>query len=181
MSEPRKKHRLAITAQLRFRVLERDSFKCVYCGMPGTHCVLEVDHVVPVARGGTNELSNLAASCADCNAGKSSRVVPLDQLPEAVAQRIHEADIAHRRNIATMAAARLFRTPMPHPDLWLETLMTHALILTFEDMVPLIDEVLAMPLETNTQRFNNLDYKLEQFICLDDDGDELEEVTQDAA
>ena len=72
MIRPRKRQRLPITAQLRFRVLERDKFKCVYCGMPGTHCILEVDHVTPVAGGGTNDMSNLAASCADCNAGKSS-------------------------------------------------------------------------------------------------------------
>lgn len=180
MSEPRKKHRLAINAQLRFRVLERDSFKCVYCGMPGTHCVLEVDHVVPVARGGTNELANLAASCADCNAGKSSRVVPLDQLPDAVAQRMHEADIAHRRNIATMVAARLFRTPMPHPDLWLESLMTDALMMSFDEMARLVDEVLAMPLETNTQRFRHLKHKIDSFICLDDET-ETQEVIEDAA
>jgi hypothetical protein len=33
---------------------------------------LTVDHVVPVALGGTDEPGNLVAACADCNTGKSS-------------------------------------------------------------------------------------------------------------
>jgi 5-methylcytosine-specific restriction endonuclease McrA len=32
---------------------------------------LEVDHVVPRANGGTNDIENLAAACVECNAGKS--------------------------------------------------------------------------------------------------------------
>ena len=42
---------------------------CAYCGAPaGT-----VDHVVPLARGGTNSLDNLVACCAECNASKGAR------------------------------------------------------------------------------------------------------------
>lgn len=181
MSKPRKKQRLPITAQLRFRVLERDNFKCAYCGMPGTHCILEVDHVKPIAHGGTNDMSNLAASCADCNAGKSSKVVSLDDLPEALASRQIEADLVYRKSIARMVAARLFSLPMPHEDLWIGALMGHAMLLDFYDMVPMVDEVLADPALTNQQRFVALNDKLADFICPDDDGDELEEVIEDAA
>lgn len=180
MSKPRKRQRLAITAQLRFRVLERDNFKCVYCGMAGTHCILEIDHVMPVSRGGTNDMSNLCASCADCNAGKGSMVVALDDLPEAVAARLEEADAAHRRGVAAMIAARLFSPPMPHEDLWMKTLMVHALVLDFDAMVPWVDEVLMDTELTNEQRIEALSEKLADFICPDDDDCELNEVAVDA-
>lgn len=45
--------------------------KCVYCGAPSE----EVDHVVPVSKGGTNEFSNLVASCRTCNRVKSDRTL----------------------------------------------------------------------------------------------------------
>jgi 5-methylcytosine-specific restriction endonuclease McrA len=38
--------------------------------------VLEVDHVVPRSRGGTDDPDNLITSCQDCNRGKAG--VPLD-------------------------------------------------------------------------------------------------------
>jgi 5-methylcytosine-specific restriction endonuclease McrA len=50
----------------RRHVLERDSWQCVYCGQPAT----TVDHVIPVARGGGHDLTNLVAACATCNFSK---------------------------------------------------------------------------------------------------------------
>lgn len=50
-------------------VLERDGWRCQVvrdgfrCGRPATH----VDHIVPLAAGGGDELSNLRAACATCN------------------------------------------------------------------------------------------------------------------
>jgi len=62
-----------INKTARFRVLQRDGFKCVYCGATAnTGATLEVDHIVPRSAGGSNEESNLAASCRTCNGGKSA-------------------------------------------------------------------------------------------------------------
>ena len=57
----------------RFFVLARDNFKWQYCGRSpqNSNCVLEVDHVMPRSKGGSNELSNLVTSCWECNHGKS--------------------------------------------------------------------------------------------------------------
>jgi len=63
--------------RLRFEVLKRDGFKCHYCGITSAAEVLVVDHVVPVAEGGTTEAANLVTACIPCNGGKSS--VPLDK------------------------------------------------------------------------------------------------------
>ena len=62
-----------IPAGLRFAVLKRDGFRCSYCGRGETEGVkLHIDHLVPVARGGRNELDNLVTACQDCNLGKAA-------------------------------------------------------------------------------------------------------------
>ena len=54
----------------RIRVLNRDAHTCYYCGIDNaTH----VDHVVPKAMGGGDELDNLVAACASCNQRKGSK------------------------------------------------------------------------------------------------------------
>ena len=66
-----------LPAQLRFRILARDGFRCRYCGRPGSApgVVLHVDHVVPLAAGGTTSEGNLRTACEECNLGKSTRAV----------------------------------------------------------------------------------------------------------
>lgn len=67
---------MAISKRLRFEVLRRDDHTCQYCGERAPDVTLHVDHVVPVALGGTDDPGNLVAACRDCNAGKTS--VPAD-------------------------------------------------------------------------------------------------------
>lgn len=67
----KQKRRKAVDVSLRFRVLRRDGFRCVYCGaMPGS-ALLHVDHVMPVSKGGGSHPQNLVTACQDCNLGKS--------------------------------------------------------------------------------------------------------------
>jgi hypothetical protein len=65
--------RKALTKKLRFEVFKRDSFTCQYCGRKAPDVLLHIDHIEPVAKGGTNDLLNLITSCVDCNSGKSDR------------------------------------------------------------------------------------------------------------
>ena len=62
---------------LRFRVLMRDKFRCVYCGRsPREDGVkLEVDHVHPKSKGGSDTMDNLVAACRDCNQGKKDLII----------------------------------------------------------------------------------------------------------
>ena len=60
--------------RLRWKVLQRDHFTCVGCGMtpalnPGV--TLHVDHIVPWSKGGETTFSNLQTLCSRCNLGKS--------------------------------------------------------------------------------------------------------------
>ena len=59
--------------RLRFRVFQRDRFKCVACGRsPATDLgiVLHADHITPVALGGKTVIENLQSLCEGCNLGK---------------------------------------------------------------------------------------------------------------
>lgn len=67
---------MAVSKRLRFEVLRRDNHACRYCGRSAPEVELTVDHVVPVALGGSDDPTNLVAACRDCNGGKSS--VPAD-------------------------------------------------------------------------------------------------------
>jgi len=70
--------REALPPSVRFAVLQRDGFRCRYCGMGAQSnppVELEVDHVVPVAAGGGNDLGNLVSACINCNRGKSAKPV----------------------------------------------------------------------------------------------------------
>lgn len=63
--------RKPLSKLLRVQVLTRDNQKCCICGRSSSDISLEVDHIKPVADGGTDEINNLAALCVDCNRGKS--------------------------------------------------------------------------------------------------------------
>lgn len=66
--------RSGISLSLRFDIFRRDNFRCNICGSTASDGVkLEVDHKVPVAKGGSNELSNLWTLCFKCNRGKGTK------------------------------------------------------------------------------------------------------------
>lgn len=65
--------RQPVRKSVRFEVFKRDSFACQYCGAKSPDAVLEVDHITPVANGGTNDILNLVTACRSCNSGKSDR------------------------------------------------------------------------------------------------------------
>jgi hypothetical protein len=54
-------------------IFKRDNYTCKYCGQIGGR--LEVDHVIPISKGGTNDLSNLTTSCRKCNRQKKDMSV----------------------------------------------------------------------------------------------------------
>lgn len=56
---------------LRAAVFARDDYTCAYCGARGVS--LQADHVIPVSRGGGNELTNLTTACKPCNQSKHAR------------------------------------------------------------------------------------------------------------
>lgn len=67
--------RESIPPSQRIRILVRDGFRCVYCGATREDAKIEVDHVIPVAAGGTNDDGNLVAACWPCNRGKRDKLI----------------------------------------------------------------------------------------------------------
>lgn len=53
-----------IRLDLRLAILARDNFQCVYCGAQDN---LQLDHLRPRSKGGSNDPSNLVTACASCN------------------------------------------------------------------------------------------------------------------
>lgn len=66
---------MALSIRTRFEIFKRDNFMCRYCGRQSPAVVLEVDHIIPLCEGGSDDSVNLTSSCWDCNRGKSG--VPL--------------------------------------------------------------------------------------------------------
>lgn len=64
----------SISPRTRAYVLERDGFRCRRCGAsPDDGVRLVVDHIVPVAAGGTADVDNLQTLCEPDNQGKRDR------------------------------------------------------------------------------------------------------------
>src|SRR5687768_8195488 len=85
--------RIQVSKKTRFDVFKRDSFQCAYCGAhPSETVLLEVDHIHPVADGGTNDIDNLVTACWDCNRGKGA--TPLSSIPQSIDDKA--AQVAER-------------------------------------------------------------------------------------
>ena len=66
--------RIPIPPSVREYVFERDSYACQSCGKDQKTVSLQVDHIIPLAKGGSNDISNLQTLCSRCNQQKSDRI-----------------------------------------------------------------------------------------------------------
>ena len=81
------------------KIFERDNFTCVECGVSGDFNCLEVDHIISVVNGGTNDEDNLQTLCYKCHMEKRwknkkdndsfTNLSPLDRL-ELIKKRLNE-------------------------------------------------------------------------------------------
>lgn len=109
---------------MRFHALARDGFRCQYCGAASTDedVRLEVDHILPLSRGGSDDIDNLITACHVCNRGKGSMIH--EALPERKAYAVelpapprrpeprHEPR-PYRPPVPVVVMDQ--RTPSPHP------------------------------------------------------------------
>nr|WP_276552630.1 HNH endonuclease [Streptococcus danieliae] len=67
-----------MTKKLREFIKERDEYTCQICGVSTAEqslLLLEVDHILPVSKGGLSTEDNLQTLCWKCNRSKSNKVV----------------------------------------------------------------------------------------------------------
>lgn len=74
--------RKSLSKKIRFEIFKRDSFTCQYCGQKAPDVILHIDHIIPVAEGGDNHITNLLTACFSCNSGKSDRKILWDAIDE---------------------------------------------------------------------------------------------------
>ena len=67
--------RAKMSESLRYDILKRDKYRCQICGISAKDgAKLQVDHIIPISKGGKTEKSNLQTLCSRCNIGKSNKV-----------------------------------------------------------------------------------------------------------
>lgn len=66
--------------EIREYLLEKWGRKCVYC--KATDVLLEIEHIIPKSRGGSNRVSNLTIACRECNQAKGTKTAEEFGYPE---------------------------------------------------------------------------------------------------
>lgn len=64
---PNRKPNRRIPTTTRVDILARDNYRCVFCGVSAKQAKLQIDHIIPVSKGGSNNPSNLQTLCWECN------------------------------------------------------------------------------------------------------------------
>ncbi|MBK7993870.1 MAG: HNH endonuclease [Blastocatellia bacterium] len=70
--------------ELREYLLEKYKRKCAYCGKENT--ALQIEHIVPKSRGGSNRVTNLTIACEKCNIKKGNKTATEFGYPQVQAQ-----------------------------------------------------------------------------------------------
>jgi hypothetical protein len=99
---------------IRAAVLDRDGHKCSYCGSPYD---LTIDHIIPVAKGGTSTIENLRTLCGRCNMLKGSGVRPVRISSEKYRVRNSSGVLSHIiGDVFTMTREELAKALEEYPD-----------------------------------------------------------------
>lgn len=64
---PDKSQRISFPKEVREYIFQRDNHQCRSCGQATK---LSIDHIIPLASGGSNDISNLQTLCSQCNSQK---------------------------------------------------------------------------------------------------------------
>jgi len=91
--------------EIREYLLEKWSRTCAYCGK--SDVPLQIEHIQPLAKGGTNRISNLCLSCEPCNIKKGTQSIEqfLKGKPE-ILRRIRAQAKAPLKDTASVNATR---------------------------------------------------------------------------
>ena len=62
-----------ITYEDWIKLLQKYKFSCVRCHQQEPRIVLVMDHVIPLSKGGSGDISNIQPLCGPCNSSKGNR------------------------------------------------------------------------------------------------------------
>lgn len=80
--------------EVREYLLEKFGRKCCYCGKENVP--LEVEHIIPKSRGGTDRIDNLCLACRDCNQRKGNQTAEefgYPHIQEQVKESLKDASV----------------------------------------------------------------------------------------
>jgi hypothetical protein len=103
---------MSLSKKIRFEVFKRDGFRCAYCGKTPPDALLEVDHIIPKAEGGPDDINNLITACFDCNRGKSKTLLsatPAKMEENLTILREKEEQYAEYTKLAQEVHSRILR------------------------------------------------------------------------
>ncbi len=92
--------------EVREYLLNKWNRTCAYCGAKDTP--LQIEHITPKARGGSNRVSNLALACGPCNLKKGTQTAEEFGFPKIQAQARKPLKDAAAVNATRWAAWRMF-------------------------------------------------------------------------
>lgn len=93
--------------EVREYLLEKFGRKCAYCGKADT--ALEIEHIIPKSRGGSNRVSNLTLACHGCNQRKGNQTAEEFGHPESQAKAKQPLKDTAAVNAARWATWRIFQ------------------------------------------------------------------------
>jgi len=67
--------KLSTNVHTRIAILRRDRQACRHCGELSKNAPMEIDHIIPLSKGGKDTFSNLQALCRPCNRKKGNRFI----------------------------------------------------------------------------------------------------------
>ena len=73
LTTPETKSRRRFSDDLKRKLCQDQDYRCMYCGRRRALTDLEVDHKIPVKRGGSDNLRNLQVLCPTCNKRKGNQ------------------------------------------------------------------------------------------------------------
>lgn len=62
-----------VSGTIRYEVLKRAGSRCELCGVSAESRSLEIDHIIPRSKGGSDDISNFQVLCTSCNGTKNNR------------------------------------------------------------------------------------------------------------
>lgn len=115
MPRVRNEQREYIPRQIKYAVVSDCNYICAHCGKSiRDHRDQTLEHVIPLNKGGTNEISNFVALCYDCNKAKSDDIIePKDYYPYLPSEKLKQVQAVfddYIKNTRWLANDTLFKT-----------------------------------------------------------------------
>ena len=107
--------------EIREYLLEKGKRKCAYCGEENTR--LEIDHIIPRSKGGSNRISNLTLACQNCNIKKGNTTIQeflqgnlelQSHITNKAKIPLHDAAAVNTTRLAVGESLRSFGIPITH-------------------------------------------------------------------